>query len=171
MFQRDSSWADAQGVAAVVQLVERRFPDWGQVFTVDQLQRLILDTGGDLRELMRAIRLAINEDIEALPVKVEVVSQALDSVRRPKAIPAEDVAWMARLQSTREPELSDKIDARVLQRYLSTEHVLAYLNGEAWYAVHLLVRDWVVSKAARAAADFVVAIGVTRPALGEPARD
>ena len=29
VFQRDSSWADAQGVAAVVQLVERRFPDWG----------------------------------------------------------------------------------------------------------------------------------------------
>ena len=100
-----------------------------------------------------------------------MVSQALDSVRRPKAIPAEDVAWMARLQSTHEPELLDKIDARVLQRYLSTEHVLAYLNGEAWYAVHLLLRDWVVSKAARATPDIVVAIGVTRPALGEPARD
>ena len=170
VFQRNSSLADAQGVAAVVQLVERRFPDWGQVFTVGQLQRLILDTGGDLRELLRAIRVAINEDIEVLPVKDEVVSQALDSVRPPKAIPAEHVAWMARLQATHEPELSDKIDARVLQRYLSTKHVLAYLNGEAWYAVHPLLRDWVVSKAARAAADTVAAIGVAGPALGEPAR-
>lgn len=170
VFQRNDSLADAQGVAAVVQLVERRFPDWGQVFTVDQLQRLILDTGGDLRELLRAIRVAINEDIEALPVKDEVVSQALDSVRPPKAIPAEHVAWMARLQATHEPELSDKIDARVLQRYLSTKHVLAYLNGEAWYAVHPLLRDWVVSKAARTAADIVAAIGVAGPALGEPAR-
>ena len=170
VFQRNSSLADAQGVAAVVQLVERRFPDWGQVFTVDQLQRLILDTGGDLRELLRAIRVAINEDIEALPVKDEVVSQALDSVRPPKAIPVEHVAWMARLQATHEPELSDKIDARVLQRYLSTKHVLAYLNGEAWYAVHPLLRDWVVSKAARAAADTVAALGVAGPALGEPAR-
>ena len=170
VFQRNSSLADAQGVAAVVQLVERRFPGWGQVFTVDQLQRLILATGGDLRELLRAIRVAINEDIEALPVKDEVVSQALDSVRPPKAIPAEHVAWMARLQATHEPELSDKIDARVLQRYLSTKHVLAYLNGEAWYAVHPLLRDWVVSKAARAAVDTVAAMGVAGPALGEPAR-
>ena len=135
------------------------------MFTAAQLQRLILNTGGDLRELLRAIRVAINEDIEALPVTDEMVSQALDSVRPPKAIPAEHVAWMARLEASHEPELADKIDARVLQRYLSTKHVLVYLNGEDWYAVHPLLRQWVLERAARLQADTAAA-AAGRPAAG-----
>lgn len=163
VFQRNSSLADDEGVAAVVQLVERRFPAWGQVFSLAQLHRLILGTGGDLRELLRAIRVAINEDIDALPVADGVLDQALDSVRPPKAIPAEHIAWMARLEASHEPELADKIDARVLQRYLSTKHVLAYLNGEAWYAVHPLLRDWVLERAARLVAE-APAVASTAPA-------
>ena len=165
VFQRNSNRADEQGLAAVTQVVALRFPQWGRVFTAAQLQRLILNTGGDLRELLRAIRVAINEDIEALPVTDEMVSQALDSVRPPKAIPAEHVAWMARLEASHEPELADKIDARVLQRYLSTKHVLVYLNGEAWYAVHPLLRQWVLERAARLQADTAAA-AAGRPAAG-----
>ena len=165
VFQRNSNQADEQGLAAVTQVVALRFPQWGRVFTAAQLQRLILNTGGDLRELLRAIRVAINEDIEALPVTDEMVSQALDSVRPPKAIPAEHVAWMARLEASHEPELADKIDARVLQRYLSTKHVLVYLNGEAWYAVHPLLRQWVLDRAARLQADTAAA-AAGRPAAG-----
>ena len=122
------------------------------VFTPAQLQRLILNTGGDLRELLRAVRVAINEDIEALPVPEAAVDQALASVRPPKTIPAEHVAWLARLEASHDCELGDKIDARVLQRYLATKHVLVYLNGEPWYAVHPLLRDWVAERAARQAA-------------------
>jgi len=156
VFQRNTSEADADGVKAVTELIERRFADWRQVFTPGQLQRLILNTGGDLRELLRAIRVAINEDIEALPVPEAAIEQALSSVRPPKTIPAEHLAWMARLEDSHEPELGDKIDARVLQRYLSTKHVLVYLNGEPWYAVHPLLRTWVAERAARSLAAAVV---------------
>lgn len=152
VFQRNSSEPDLQGVEAVTELVARRFPPWVDVFTPAQLQRLILNTGGDLRELLRAVRVAINEDIEALPVPEAAVDQALASVRPPKTIPAEHVAWLARLEASHDCELGDKIDARVLQRYLATKHVLVYLNGEPWYAVHPLLRDWVAERAARQAA-------------------
>lgn len=148
VFQRNSSLGDADGVKAVTDMVERRFAPWQQVFTPEQLQRLILNTGGDLRELLRAIRVAINEDIDALPVPDAAVEQALASVRPPKTIPAEHLAWMARLEASHEAELGDKIDARVLQRYLSTKHVLVYLNGEPWYAVHPLLRAWLADRAA-----------------------
>ena len=123
-----------------------------------QIGRIEADLEGfarDLRELLRAIRVAINEDIVALPVPDAAVEQALASVRPPKTIPAEHVAWMARLEASHECELGGAIDARVLQRYLSTKHVLVYLNGEPWYAVHPLLRSWVAERAARlgAAAD------------------
>ena len=152
VFQRNSSLADDVGIQAVTDMVERRFASWQQVFTPGQLQRLILNTGGDLRELLRAIRVAINEDIEALPVPEAAIEQALASVRPPKSILAEHVAWMARLEASHEAELGQAIDARVLQRYLSTKHVLVYLNGEPWYAVHPLLRTWVAERAARPAA-------------------
>ena len=156
VYQRNSSAADVDGVKAVTELIERRFADWRQVFTPEQLQRLILNTGGDLRELLRAIRVAINQDIETLPVPEAAIEQALASVRPPKTIPAEHLAWMARLEASHEPELGDKIDARVLQRYLSTKHVLVYLNGEPWYAVHPLLRTWVAERAARSLAAAAV---------------
>ena len=152
VFQRNSSLADDVGIQAVTDMVERRFASWQQVFTPGQLQRLILNTGGDLRELLRAIRVAINEDIESLPVPEAAIEQALASVRPPKSILAEHVAWMARLEASHEAELGQAIDARVLQRYLSTKHVLVYLNGEPWYAVHPLLRTWVAERAARPAA-------------------
>ena len=68
-----------------------------------------------------------------------------------KAIPAEHVGWLARLDTSHEPELSDKIDGRLLQRYLTTKHVLVYLNGEQWYAVHPMLHDWVHERAKPAA--------------------
>ena len=166
VYQRNSSEADADGVKAVTELIERRFADWRQVFTLEQLQRLILNTGGDLRELLRAIRVAINQDIASLPVPEAAIEQALASVRPPKTILAEHLAWMARLEASHEPELGDKIDARVLQRYLSTKHVLVYLNGEPWYAVHPLLRTWVAERAARslaAAAVLSVAAAAASP--------
>lgn len=151
VFQPKSQEPDAVCLAAVRDLVARRFPEWQQVFTEAQLDRLVLSTGGDLRELLRAIRIAINDDIEQLPVDDAVIASALDGVRPPKSIPAEHIAWMAKLQASHECELGAAVDARVLQRYLSTKHVLVYLNGEAWYAVHPLLRDWVAERAARAA--------------------
>ena len=153
VFQRNSTLPDAQGVAAVTDLVARRFARWSEVFTAAQLETIILNTGGDLREMLRAIRVAINEDIEALPVTDAVVGFALNSVRPPKVIPAEHLAWMARLESSHETELGGGIDALVLQRYLATKHVLVYLNGEPWYAVHPLLRAWVTERAAKLAAE------------------
>ena len=130
VFHRNSTLPDAQGVAAVTDLVARRFVRWAEVFTAAQLETIILNTGGDLREMLRAICVAINEDIETLPVTDAVVDFALGSVRPPQVIPAEDLAWMARLEASHETELGGNIDALVLQRYLATKHVLVYLNGE-----------------------------------------
>ena len=157
VFQRNSSEPDDAVVASVVGLVQRRFPRWTEVFTPAQLKRLVLDTGGDLRELLRAIRVAINEDIKTLPVDDAMVDFALATISPPRAIPAEHLVWMARLDVSHESELSGDIDGQLLQRYLTTKHVLVYLNGTPWYAVHPMLRQWVHERAARLAGEAVPA--------------
>jgi GTPase SAR1 family protein len=152
VFERRSRNPDEKGLAAVIDLIARRFPGWLQVLTEKQLRTLVLHTGGDLRDLLRAIRIVLTDDIETLPVTDAMVEYALKQVTPSKAIPAEHIGWLARLDSSHEPELSEKIDGRLLQRYLTTKHVLVYLNGDQWYAVHPMLHDWVRERAKTAAA-------------------
>jgi hypothetical protein len=144
---------DLAGISAVISLVDRRFPRWQEVFTTAQLQRLAEATGGDLRDFLRAIRVALSDDISALPVPDSTVDYALSHVSPNRNIVAEHVQWLARLETSHEAELGGDIDGKVLQRYLATKHVLAYLNGETWYAVHPMLRDWVLQRAAAMSAN------------------
>ena len=152
VYQRNSAVPDSDGLAAVIKVVTLRFPQWSRVFTESQLQRLALQTGGDLRDFLRAIRVAITDDIETLPLADSAVDYALTQVSPSKAIPAEHVMWLARVEVSHEPELTTVVDGNLLQRYLSTKHVLVYLNGEAWYGVHPMLREWVLQRAAAATA-------------------
>ena len=81
------------------------------------------------------------------------VDYALSHVSPNRNIVAEHVQWLARLETSHEAELGGDIDGKVLQRYLATKHVLAYLNGETWYAVHPMLRDWVLQRAAAMSAN------------------
>lgn len=151
--QQRSRIADTKGIAAVLSLVAARFPRWAEVFSRRQMERMAEATGGDLRDFLRAIRVALSDDIDSLPVADGVVEYALTHVSPSRNIPAEHVRWLARLDASHEAELADAIDAKVLQRYLATKHVLAYLNGDSWYAVHPMLRDWVAQRAAALAAE------------------
>ncbi|MDT7835529.1 KAP family NTPase [Aquabacterium sp. OR-4] len=153
VFAERSRAPDVAGLAAMQALVARRFPEWSQVFTPAQLQRLAENTGGDLRDFLRAIRVALSDDIAQLPVSDATVDFALGHVSPGRAIPAEHVRWLARLDNSHDAELAADIDANVLQRYLATKHVLAYLNGSTWYAVHPMAREWVHQRAERLTAE------------------
>ena len=148
---------DEAGLAAMQALVAARFPRWAEVFTAQQLRRFAIDTGGDLRDFLRAIRVALSDDINALPAPDAAVDFALEHVSPGRAIPAEHVRWLAQVDERHDAELAGDIDADVLQRYLATKHVLAYLNGSTWYALHPMVRGWVQARAARLAAEAAAA--------------
>lgn len=147
VFLRNSDQEDAAGVNAMLKLVKARFDRCTEVFSDTQLRRLAMQCGGDLRDFLRSIRVVLSDDISSLPVTDEMVEYALLQIAPPKAIPNEYVVWLARLEASHEPELSGKISPLTLQQYLTSKHVLAYLNGSAWYAVHPMLRDWVKSRA------------------------
>ncbi|GKT25286.1 hypothetical protein AVHM3334_17475 [Acidovorax sp. SUPP3334] len=148
VFQRNSAQEDKDGVDAMLRLIQARFPRCMEVFSEQQLRYIAIQCGGDLRDYLRSIRVVLSDDIVSLPVSDEMVEYALQQIAPPKAIPNEHVAWLARLEASHEPELSEKITSLTLQQYLTSKHVLAYLNGSAWYAVHPMLRDWVQKRAA-----------------------
>lgn len=156
VFLKNSDLEDEDGVDAMFKLIQARFPRCTEVFSEAQLRRIAVQCGGDLRDFLRSIRVVLSDDINSLPVSDEMVDYALQQICPPKAIPNEHVAWLARLEVSHEPELSEKITSLTLQQYLTSKHVLAYLNGSAWYAVHPMLRDWVKSRAATLAATAAV---------------
>ena len=147
VFKKRSNQLDDSGIAQMTALVGRRYTDWENFIEPDLLSELIRDCGGDLRDYLRAIKVVLLE-LEANPQTSQ--DDLLDVVRGqispPKLVPSAHIAWMARLERSHEPELDDKIDNAVFQRYLATKHILAYLNGDAWYAVHPLLRGWVLAR-------------------------
>jgi hypothetical protein len=147
VFQKRSTELDEQGIVQMKALLTLRYAPWQNYISTDLLAHLIRDSGGDLRDYLRAIKIVLLE-LEADPDTPQ--AQLLEVVRAqispPKLVPSNHIAWMARLEKSHDPELDDKVDATVFQRYLATKHVLAYLNGSEWYAIHPLLRDWVLQR-------------------------
>jgi hypothetical protein len=148
IFKKRSNDLDDAGVAQMKNLVSRRYAKWQEFMTIEVLEALIRDCGGDLRDFLRAIKVVLLEK-EANPNAgvEELLEVARGQISPPKLVPNTHLAWMARLEASHEAELDDVVDGALFQRYLSTKHVLAYLNGGAWYAVHPLLRQWVLERA------------------------
>lgn len=150
VFQNKSNALDPNGLDAVTRLLAARYPQWDQILTQDQLHTLIRACGGDLRDFFRALYHVSLADTQTLPVNDEVIQQAVAQITPPQAIPIEHIRWMAKLEQSHEAELaesSEGANSQLLQRYLNSKHIFAYLNGSTWYSVHPLLRDWILQKA------------------------
>ena len=147
VFERRSNQLDADGVKQMTTLVANRFAGWAQFIAPDLLEKLVRDSGGDLRDYLRAIKVVLLERESNPDARQE---ELLDLVRGqispPRQVPSAHLAWMAKLERSHEAELDDQVNATVFNGYLQTKHVLAYLNGTTWYAIHPLLRDWVLAR-------------------------
>lgn len=151
VFQKRSNVLDEDGVKQMTTLVANRYAGWQNFVSSELLHTLIRDCGGDLRDYLRAIKVVLLE-LEANPQATTGDQRAdlLDLVRGqispPRQVPSQHLAWMAKLERSHEAELNEQINATVFNGYLQTKHVLAYLNGTTWYAIHPLLRDWVLAR-------------------------
>jgi hypothetical protein len=150
VFERNSTDPDQAGVARLRDLLSKRFADWQDFFTPEQVNQVIANTGGDLRDFMRALQVCLAGVKPSQPrVNERDLEVAWGQIRPTLSIPVEHMVWMTRITNTHLPELreKDKISATLLEKYLSTKHILAYLNGETWYGLHPLVRQSILSQA------------------------
>ena len=130
------------------ELLTKRYADWHIFIEPDLLQEIILDCGGDLRDYLRAIKILLME-MEADPAieRSDLLDIVRGQIRPPReAVPSAHIAWMARLERSHDPEINHTVNSRQFHHYLATKHVQAYLNGDNWYAVHPLLRDWVLAR-------------------------
>ena len=133
----------APGLDAMEQVVCKR-GDWKRLLGGrDRLDKLILASGGHFRELFRLLRAVLMRATDAsLPVSDEVVERAIEEVRQNYLpIAHDDAQWLARIDHTHAAELQRFGDLHQLARFLDNMLVLSYRNGDAWWAVHPLVRD------------------------------
>ena len=145
-------------------LVKRRFdqvePDGiGRFFDGCQpdgshplLDRLIAESGGHYRDLLRLVRESIVRAM-TIPVNQSIVDQAVHTVRSSfLPIAVEDARALQRVADLRAAahQTSGDQDIRRLAQFMNTHMVLYFINGDEWYDLHPLIRDEVAEIVKRA---------------------
>jgi hypothetical protein len=147
VFADRSDQPDDQIVNRLVDLVDRRCNGQAirQQFIDDaELRRIIVNSGGDLRDLMRLLKMTALFAFESphLPVGPAVVDAAFDEWRNAYLPLAADVTTrLADVRKNRIPTVATEDDWFGVMSDLAEKRVLLYRNGNDWYDVHPLLRD------------------------------
>lgn len=144
------------GKDALVELIKKRHSRATHLLSDAQMERMVAESGGHLRNLLRMVAEVIRR-AKKLPVDDWVITQALDQMRTELLPIAEnDALWLAQIAITHKAALEDQSNLIQLARFFDTNMVLCYRNGPEWYDVHPLIRGHVLQlakevQAARAA--------------------
>ena len=147
MRDRDGSPFRA-GIDALTEVLEKR-GDWQRLLeNRERLERIILASGGYLRDLFRIVQslLRLMAQRGHLPADDEIVSLGIADVRNDYLpISREDAGWLAQVMKTHRAGLPTADSLADLARFFDTHLVLCYRNGEEWFDVHPLVQQHVDS--------------------------
>lgn len=130
-------------------IVDRRYQKWRDFLNEQQLSRLALSSGGDLRDYFRMLRLAITRlpMRDSLALTDAVLRDTEDAVRSDMLpIAADDRAWLSKIMASHKPELPSLDELPDFARLQQGKYVLQYRNGDDWYDVHPLLRREVNQK-------------------------
>lgn len=130
------------GLKAMVDIVDKRFPEWKEFFTREQLIRLAGNSGGDLRDFFRMIGLCITEAPyqESLPLPDKVIASAESALRNDMPLAHDDKEWLRKIQHSHERELGSQDRLPIFARLTEGKYILNYRNGDDWFDVHPLLR-------------------------------
>lgn len=131
------------GLTAMVEIVNKRFSEWKDFFTRVQMFRLAANSGGDLRDFFRMVKLCISQALyqPQLPMPDEVLTSAESDLRNDMPL-AEDVkVWLKKIQQSHERELASLDRLPDFARLTESKYILNYRNGDDWFDVHPLLRD------------------------------
>ena len=123
--------------------------DWRRLLGNDRslLDRLIRNSGGHLRDLLRLLSQVLLRARE-LPVPGRIVDAAISQVRSTfLPIPNVDALWLAEIADSYQVDLEELAALPSLSRFFDTHLVLCYRSGEEWYDIHPLVREHVHAQA------------------------
>lgn len=146
VFNRDGT-PDSTGLAVMENIVERRFAQWQQVFSREQLRELVLSTGGDFREFFRLIKIflvkiPVKNGNPLIPVEDKIIENAKKDLRRQMLpIAKDDMEWLRKIAAGNRTELQSIEELPRLARFFDNNLVQNYRNGDDWYDIHPLLKD------------------------------
>jgi hypothetical protein len=129
----------------MVSVVNNRFPEWGEFFTRDQLLRLAANSGGDLRDFFRLVKLCISQGLyKPLPLPDSVLAGAESDLRNDMPLAHDDRAWLRKILKSHKRELENLDKLPDFARLTESKYILNYRNGDDWFDVHPLLRAQVI---------------------------
>lgn len=144
-----------EGLALMVNIIDRRLPDWHKVITQPVLEHLAWMAGGNVRRFFSLVRTVARKaalarsvlpihDISAGGPVAHAVSEAAQPLQW---LNAEDRRWLKLFMNDSQNAAKDIGDLRQdlpsIMRLFDHSLVLDYRNGEVWYQVPPLVRRYV----------------------------
>ncbi|MEY2632158.1 MAG: hypothetical protein RIR00_812 [Pseudomonadota bacterium] len=116
--------------------------DPSSIIGTAQLRDIILNTGGDLRDLLRTLRAALLAGLTSgFPVSQAQLERVYNELRRPYLpFPKDSAERLQQIRRDKEARLETAADWQWVISDLAQKRVLLYLNGTEWYDVHPLLR-------------------------------
>ena len=141
---RDQAGTRIERSYRIVERVVAARGDWRRLLADrGALDRLICNSGGHLRDLLRLVS-GVLTLAQRVPVPATTVDAAIDQLRTEFLPIADDEAlWLAEISRTHQISLSSADRLPVLARFLDTHLALCYRNGDEWYNIHPLIADQV----------------------------
>lgn len=135
------------GVEAMRGVVERRFADWRRVISEGALDRLILASGGDLRQLLRRLLIDALEEAYFQPQRLPL--QADDDIiaiviRRHERefenlVVRDEFPLLKTIATSNALSLGSREDLSVVAHLFDVRAVLNYRNGDDWVDLNPLL--------------------------------
>lgn len=148
IFNQDGT-IDQKGINIMKNVIYRRFDKWQMIFSDKQLEEIILSTGGDFRGFFRLIRSVLRkininkEGIAEMPVNEGLIESAKNNLRTDMLpIPESDLAWLQAIHKSGKAELQNQEELPRFIRFLDNNLVFTYQNGDSWYGVNPLLREY-----------------------------
>ena len=137
------------GLATMVEIVTKRFPEWKEFFTEEQMVRLAANSGGDVRDFFRLVKLCISQAMyqPELPLSNKVLEDAENDIRNDMPLADDDIQWLKKIQQSHKRELTNQDRLPEFTRLTESKYILHYRNGDDWYDVHPLLRAIVTASA------------------------
>ena len=137
---------DREGLEVMTAIIDKRMISWREHIPESMLRHLAASSGGDIRDFFRLIRecilslrtarLARPESQLSDAIVDRVLQQLLNELL---PIADEDAIWLARIHETKREALTSDKDLPSLARFLDSNLIMNYLNGEPWYDIHPLL--------------------------------
>lgn len=153
--KKNNSGLDEEGLNIMEEIIKKRFSSWSDFFSREQLGKLALASGGDLRDFFRLVReclvissisLKENEENRSLITDETLIQSIRQLQNELLPIPTDDRPWLSKVHETKSTELQNISELPRLARFLDSNLIMNYLNDEPWYDVHPLIIDDIKKK-------------------------